>query len=123
VLSINADDDGYQTPSPESDSQSESASPELNEACSPKEFDRIDRTPRAPSLRSIAAPLHQSIPDCGLTPKSKLDHTFSHLRLCFNSESDATETSLFLPASGQTPTTASAQATPTKNRNKVCLIQ
>ena len=119
--SIAGDDEGYQTSPSDCSYEGASASPELNSLMHGMEAKRTDNTPRAPSLRSIAAPIQQFIPDCVLTPKSKLDHTLSHLRLCFSNESDATQTAL--PATGKNLTTASAQATPTKNRNNACLVQ
>jgi hypothetical protein len=115
--SIAGDDEGYQTSPSDCSYEGASASPELNSV----EVERTDSTPRAPSLRSIAAPLQQFIPECVLTPKSKLDHTLSHLRLCFSNESESSQTAL--PATGEILTAASAQATPTKNTNHACLVQ
>ena len=125
VLSIRDEDEGYQTPSSFSNSRSMSASPEQTATCDEIETGHTDRTPRAPIIRPILAPLHEFDPSCPnpcILSSSKLDHTFSHLRLCFSSETSSIQAAVSTP--GQTPTDASARTTPQRNGEKNgCLVQ
>ncbi len=124
VLSINYAEEGYVTP--DADSLGMSESPEIHDACSEMEYGLIDKTPRAPSIRPIQAPLQNFEFDCRIDmvnlSKSKLDHTFSHLKLCFNPDCDTTETAV-LPANQQSTVSPSLQTTPKKGAANKCLVQ
>jgi hypothetical protein len=127
VLSIRGENEGYHTPPPDAYSHGPSASPEQNAmSCSDMGSGCIYRTPRAPSIRPIEAPLLE-FDDCTcrfdpcILSKAKLDHTFSHLRLCFNNDCSSIQTTV--SASGQIPTVASARTTPKKVGKGGCLMQ
>jgi hypothetical protein len=126
LLSIRDEDEGYNTPCPHSDSRGASASPEQHAICHGMHTANIDITPRAPTIRPLIAPLHDFDTNCDPNPcnlsRSKLDDTFSHLRLCFNYDTNSIQAAVSTPE--QTPTAASAQTTPQKNSEKNgCLVQ
>jgi hypothetical protein len=126
VLSIRDEDEIYQTPSPDAHFRGASASPEHITDCHEFEACHSYRTPRAPSIRPIDAPLLElddcagSLDSCILT-KAKLDHTFSHLRLCFNNDFNSIQTEA--SASGQITTAASTRTTPKKIGKSACVMQ
>jgi hypothetical protein len=124
VLSIDDAEKGYLTPDADSLGMSESS--ETHDACSEMEYGHIDKTPRAPSIRPVQARMLDFNFDCRLDSvdfsKSKLDDTFSHLRLCFNPYCDSIKPAV-LPGEQKQTVSPSSQATPKKGAAQNCLVQ
>lgn len=135
ILSINGDYEGYQTPSfsPDDDSQNSdlhrmSVSPD-HVVSNEMEIHQLYETPRAPLIRPVASPFDHF--DFGLDlchHRSRVDSTFTHLKLCFNKEIETT----FLPPEQPNPSyvhanttaaAASAQATPKRHEKNGCVLQ
>jgi hypothetical protein len=119
VISIQADSEGYRTPSPASGLQCLSVSSESKVS---------ELTPQRPFLRPLETPVHEFGAD-GLDlclSKSRLDQTFSHLRICFNSDTileDKQTMSTLSPPHVQVQVASSAQSAQEKFGKNICVLQ